>query len=65
MISMEVYYIERTHSGKYCYGKIPMQTFLDTKSIAKEKLLENIMQQQNILTFGSQETVGVNYKKEI
>jgi transposase InsO family protein len=27
----------RTHQGKYCYGKTPMQTFLDSLSIAKEK----------------------------
>jgi transposase InsO family protein len=27
----------RPHSGRYCYGKTPMQTFLDSKSIAQEK----------------------------
>jgi transposase InsO family protein len=27
----------RSHSGKYCYGKTPMQTFLDSKHIAIEK----------------------------
>ncbi len=27
----------RPHSGKYCYGNTPMQTFLETKSIAQEK----------------------------
>jgi len=27
----------RAHSGKYCYGKTPMQTFLDSKHIAIEK----------------------------
>lgn len=30
---------ERTHSGKYCYGKTPMQTFLDSIHIAKEKMV--------------------------
>jgi len=29
---------ERTHSGKYCYGKTPMQTFTDSIPLAKEKL---------------------------
>jgi transposase InsO family protein len=29
---------ERTHSGKYCYGKTPMQTFKDSIPLAKEKL---------------------------
>ena len=31
---------ERTHSGKYCFGKTPMHTFLDSKGIAKEKMLQ-------------------------
>jgi transposase InsO family protein len=30
---------ERTHSGKYCYGKTPLQTFRDSIPLAKEKLL--------------------------
>lgn len=31
------YNSERTHSGRYCYGKTPLQTFLDSKTIAKSK----------------------------
>lgn len=31
------YNTQRTHSGKHCYGKTPMQTFLDSKHIALEK----------------------------
>jgi transposase InsO family protein len=30
---------ERTHQGKYCYGKTPMQTFLDSVPLAKEKMI--------------------------
>ena len=30
----------RPHSGKYCYGKTPMQTFLDAKHLAKDKQLD-------------------------
>ncbi|MCP4552109.1 MAG: IS481 family transposase [Bacteroidetes bacterium] len=41
---MKFYNEERTHSGKHCYGKTPMQTFLDSRSIAKEKELDFIMQ---------------------
>jgi transposase InsO family protein len=41
---MKFYNEERTHSGKYCFGKTPMQTFLDTKHLAKEKMLDNILQ---------------------
>jgi len=33
------YNTQRTHQGKYCYGKTPMQTFLDSVHIAKEKML--------------------------
>jgi len=35
---------QRTHSGKYCYGKTPMQTFEETKHLAKEKMLERQFQ---------------------
>jgi len=31
---------ERPHSGRYCYGKTPMQTFLDLKPLVEEKMLE-------------------------
>ena len=31
------YNYERPHSGKYCYGKTPMQTFEDSKKLALEK----------------------------
>ena len=34
---LKYYNEERPHSGKYCYGKTPMQTFLDSKKIAFEK----------------------------
>lgn len=31
---------ERTHTGRYCYGKTPMQTFLESKYLAQEKMLD-------------------------
>lgn len=34
---LKLYNNHRAHSGKYCYGKTPMQTFLDSKHIAIEK----------------------------
>lgn len=37
---------ERTHSGKYCFGKTPMQTFLDSKKIAKEKMLNELKEEE-------------------
>jgi transposase InsO family protein len=36
---VEHYNTERPHQGRWCFGKTPMQTFLDTVPIAKEKLL--------------------------
>ena len=35
---------QRVHSGKYCYGKTPMQTFMDTLPLAKEKMLSETLQ---------------------
>jgi hypothetical protein len=34
------YNYERPHSGKYCYGKTPYQTFLESKHIAIEKTID-------------------------
>jgi transposase InsO family protein len=31
------YNAERPHQGRWCYGKTPMQTFLDSLALAKEK----------------------------
>jgi len=33
----------RPHSGKYCYDKTPMQTFLDSLSLAREKMLDSVL----------------------
>jgi hypothetical protein len=29
----------RTHQGRWCYGKTPIKTFVDTLPVAKERLL--------------------------
>ena len=34
---------ERPHSGRYCYGKTPMQTFNDSKKLAKQKMLDQLV----------------------
>ena len=36
---IEEYNTKRPHSGKYCYGKTLMQTFLDSVHMAKEKMI--------------------------
>jgi hypothetical protein len=40
---LKYYNEERPHSGKFCYGKTPMQTFLETKYLAKEKNLSSLV----------------------
>jgi hypothetical protein len=39
---LKEYNEQRPHSGKYCFGKTPMQTFLDAKHISHEKQLDRI-----------------------
>jgi transposase InsO family protein len=36
------YNTERTHSGKYCYGKTPMQTFIESVKLAHDRQLDRI-----------------------
>ncbi len=36
---MTSYNEQRPHQGRWCYGKTPMQTFFDSKTIAREKTL--------------------------
>ncbi|MEO6130347.1 MAG: IS481 family transposase [Saprospiraceae bacterium] len=33
---------ERTHEGKYCFGKTPWQTFMESKQLAFEKQIKNV-----------------------
>lgn len=42
-IWMKEYNEQRTHSGKHCFGKTPMQTFVDSKHLALEKQLDRTM----------------------
>jgi len=39
---IEWYNHQRTHSGKYCFGKTPWQTFLDSIHLAQEKQLDQL-----------------------
>ena len=34
---MVTYNEDRTHQGRWCFGKTPMQTFLDSADLAREK----------------------------
>jgi hypothetical protein len=39
---------ERPHSGRYCFGKTPMQTLLDSKQLAKEKMLAELYSKEQV-----------------
>lgn len=39
---------ERTHSGKYCFGKTPMQTFEDSIPLVNEKMLNKNLQTETV-----------------
>lgn len=39
---MREYNEVRPHSGKYCFGKTPLQTFLDTRHLSDEKQLDRM-----------------------
>jgi transposase InsO family protein len=41
---LQEYNESRPHSGKYCFGKTPMQTFVDSLPLAKEKMLNQTVQ---------------------
>ncbi len=43
---LEQYNRERTHSGKYCFGRTPLQTFRETKHLAQAKMLDTLMQRE-------------------
>lgn len=42
---LEQYNQQRTHSGKYCFGRTPLQTFRETRHLAKAKQLDTLFAQ--------------------
>ena len=55
---LQFYNGERTHSGRYCYGKTPMQTFQDSKSLAKEKDVNNLFGQSTTFKVSGEAETG-------
>lgn len=41
---MRSYNEERPHSGRFCFGKTPRQTFDDSKKLAEQKMLDQLLQ---------------------
>lgn len=48
---MSTYNNLRPHSGRYCYGKTPMQTFMDSKHIAIDKNIGNMLRISDSSTY--------------
>lgn len=57
-IWLDYYNNHRTHSGKYCFGKTPMQTWKDSLHLAKEKLLNNHFQKNVYLQLSDETKTG-------
>jgi hypothetical protein len=55
---MIYYNTQRTHSGKYCSGKTPMQTFSDNINIAMEHYIENRPKSNNPIQADIHKNVG-------
>ena len=55
---MNDYNTQRTHTGKHCFGKTPMQTMLDSIHIAKDHYLEARVDTNNPLQADIPENVG-------
>ena len=51
---IEEYNTQRTHSGKYCFGKTPYQTFVENKHLADEKILDRLQPTEIVLSERSQ-----------
>jgi transposase InsO family protein len=55
---LDTYNFERTHSGKHCFGKTPMQTFLDSKHLAQMKRLDELIDRSVNLDASNQTETG-------
>ena len=49
---------ERTHSGKHCNGRTPMQTFREDLYLTKEKMLETLLEKVVSLPMSGEEESG-------
>ena len=36
----------RPHQGRWCYGKTPLQTFIDAAPLAREKMVNGIQEER-------------------
>lgn len=55
---LNFYNDERPHSGRYCFGKTPMQTFMDSKVLAEAKDINNLFGQINNFKLSGESDTG-------
>lgn len=55
---MRYYNNDRTQSGKYCFGKTPMQTFIDSKHLAQEKMIDELLEKVPIFELSNETETG-------
>ncbi|MCD8102207.1 MAG: IS481 family transposase [Alistipes sp.] len=53
------YNTKRTHTGKFCFGRTPMQTFIESIKIAKEHYIENLPETNHPDQADTSKNVGV------
>ena len=46
---IEQYNTERTHTGKYCFGRTPIQTFQESRKLAEEKMLDKMQPEEALV----------------
>ena len=59
---VEAYNAERTHTGKYCAGKTPLQPFIESATLAYDKQLSD---QADIRTSKRSGVVGVSVRSSL
>ena len=55
---LHFYNSERAHSGRYCYGKTPMQTFKDSKELAQARDISNLFGQSTNFNLSAEAETG-------
>jgi transposase InsO family protein len=55
---LHFYNNERAHSGRYCFGKTPMQTFMDSRNLAQAKDVNNLFGQSTTFKLSVEAEAG-------
>src|SRR5690349_762474 len=55
---LQIYNNERAHSGRYCFGKTPMQTFIESKVLAQAKDVKHLFGQTTNFKLSAEAEAG-------